>query len=167
MAPTKPYKKANAPLADFIIDAMRPAARRRGFAAADLVAVWPDLVGERYAGATLPESLKFPRRSEADPDSFEPGTLTIRCEGSLAIFLQHETPQLVERINGFFGYQAVGAIRILQRPVAVLQSAEKKPKKPLSPDDSARIDTAVDGIAEDGLREALRKLGTGVVSRRT
>ncbi len=145
---------------------MDPVARRRGFATAELIAAWPELVGERYAGTTVPDALKFPRQSGGGDEDWQPGTLTIRCEGAVALYLQHEIPQIIERINGFFGHQVVGAVRIVQRPVMSATGRHGQTPRPLDAEDKQAIDRSTANITDDGLRGALRKLGRGVYSQR-
>ena len=42
-------------------------------------------------------------------------TLFVRCDPALALQLSYEADRMRERLNGYFGYPAVGAIRIVQR----------------------------------------------------
>ena len=48
-----------------------------------------------------------------------PVCLTIACEGARALFLTHAQGELIQRINGFFGFHAVSQIRIVQKPVSI------------------------------------------------
>ncbi len=64
---------------------------------------------------TAPEKIVWPRHAlTEDPPA---GTLIIRADGPRAIFVQHELPQIVERVNAFFGYRAVAQARVVQGPV--------------------------------------------------
>src|SRR5437763_6732962 len=63
-------------LAGSLSKVLAPLVAKRGFAAADILSAWPEIVGHRYAGCTQPEHLRFERGS-AD----SAGTLTIRVEG--------------------------------------------------------------------------------------
>ena len=78
-----------------------PALRKRGFAQARLITEWPAIVGDMLARETVPQKLVFPRGSRGD------GVLHLRVSSGFALELQHIAPQLIERINGFFGYGAV------------------------------------------------------------
>ena len=107
--------KAPSHLGEIVGRVIEPVTARRGFAKADLIAVWPEIAGPMHADCTAPEKIVWPRQRETD----EPpaGTLIIRADGPRAIFVQHELPQIVERINAFFGYRAVAQARIVQGPV--------------------------------------------------
>ena len=75
--------------------------KRFGFVQSALVTRWPEIVGERWAAASAPESLRFPPGQKAD------GVLTIVVRGAHAPMMQHIAPEIVERVNRFFGYAAV------------------------------------------------------------
>ena len=52
-----------------------------------------------------------------EDDPFQPATLIIACEGFAALHVQHETGEIIGRINSFLGFNAVGRIKIVQKPV--------------------------------------------------
>jgi hypothetical protein len=81
----------------------------------------------------------------------------------MAVEVQHMLPMLIERVNGYAGYGAVARIRIVQAPTP---SAAMRPprRRPVSPLQERMIDTALTGIEDEGLREALRRLGEGMAS---
>ena len=98
-------------IADLMPEIGRTAFRRFGFVQSALVSRWPEIVGERWAGASAPESLRFPPGKKAD------GTLTVTVRGSHAPMMQHIAPEIVERVNRFFGYKAVVKVKIRQGEV--------------------------------------------------
>jgi hypothetical protein len=78
--------------------------RRFGFVQSSIVSRWSEIVGERYAKASCPESIKFPAGRKAG------GVLTLMVDGAHAPLIQHLTPMIVERVNRFFGYAAINRI---------------------------------------------------------
>src|SRR6476659_11365952 len=78
--------------------------RRFGFVQSAVVERWSEIVGERYARVSLPESIRFPAGKKAG------GTLTLTVEGAHAPLMQHLAPMNIERVNRFFGYEAVTKI---------------------------------------------------------
>ena len=104
--PKRPVAK---PLAELIGASLDPLVRKRGLARAELLAWWPDIVGTAYAGRTAPERIRWARDGAA--------TLVVRCDPSLALQFAHETDRVRARLNSYFGYAAVGAVRIVQQPV--------------------------------------------------
>ena len=149
-----------APLGSVIPKSASPAMRRRGFAHSSIITHWSDIVGEKIGDGSCPEKLSFSAKEGSG------GTLTIRVEGGLALELQHLEPVLIERINQFFGYNAVNKIKILQ---GFLPKTAKKPlksKKKLSKEEVVKIDKIVQDTDNKELRKALRSLGEDMLKEK-
>ena len=153
------------PIGGAVTALLDPLLAKRSHVDAALALSWPELCGERMAGRTQPLKVTWPRRSGPD-DPFEPGVLVIACEGAAALDLQYGTSELIERINGFFGYSAIGRIRIEQKRVDHFRTPERKGAKALPERDKAEISVAVTVIEDEGLREALQRLGASVKAER-
>ncbi len=155
------------PLGDLIGASLDRACRRRGFAASDLVADWPDIVGERYAGRVQPTRLDWPRARPGEEEAGEarPATLTVQTDGATAMMLTHDMPQVIERINGFFGWAAVGRIRILQRPLTPPRRRAPPPLRSLTGAEEAELSARLEPVAGTPLGAALEKLGRAVIAR--
>jgi hypothetical protein len=90
--------------------------------------------------------------------------LTIACEGARALFLMHQQTELISRVNSFFGFQAISEIRIVQKAI---HTPSQKPKiRPLDTLEKRRLADMLADVEDPRLREALERLGTGVISRR-
>lgn len=148
---------------------MTPVCRKRGFASVDIVASWADIVGERYGTRVQPERLVWPRRPDlSDPENPpEPATLVVHTDGATALLLTHEIPQVLERINTFYGWAAVGRIKVLQRPVTVRRREHRRSLRALTTSEEKRLEEKLEGVENDRLREALKKLGAQVIARGT
>ncbi|WP_209016968.1 DUF721 domain-containing protein [Roseibium aggregatum] len=157
------------PLADLVGKAMTPACRKRGFATVDIVASWADIVGERYGTRVQPDRLNWPRKPElANPDDPpEPATLVVHTDGATALMLSHDSAQMLERINTFYGWAAVGRIKIVQRPVEVRSTERRKGLRALTRSEERRLDERLEGVRDDRLRTALKKLGAQIIARNT
>lgn len=157
-------KPVGRPLGDFAAKVLEPVIARRAGMTLDLIAGWEELAGPRHAAYTRPERIVWPRRAHED-DPFAPGTLIVACEGARAIWLQHEAGEIVERVNVFFGFQAICRLKIVQRPVARLD--RPAPKEPPSLDAAGRkhLEEMLAGVGEGPLRERLMKLGAGIIAR--
>jgi hypothetical protein len=95
--------------------------RRFGFIQASVVSRWAEIVGERYAKVSSPESIRFPTGKKSG------GVLNIVVQGAHAPLMQHLAPTIVERVNRFFGYSAVAKLSFRQgAPLA----AAREPKRP-------------------------------------
>jgi hypothetical protein len=151
----------------FLPGLTRKAFERYGFSAATLITDWATIVGREYAACTAPERLKWPRslpRSEeeaGEADKGRPGaTLLLRVDGGRSLDVQHNARQIVERINGYFGYAAVAELRVVQAPIEG-QPPCQAPRSPVRP-----LTQEVAHIADPGLRHALAKLGAEVKAGR-
>ena len=131
---------------------------RQGFASTGLVTHWPEIVGADIADHAEPMRMIWPRRvHEDDP---EPATLVLRVEGPVALEIQHLSGVIIEKVNRFFGWRAVGRIQIRQAPLA-RRKVKAAPKGP-DPAVVARLAAGLTGIADEGLRTALARLGASV-----
>ncbi len=136
---------------------LSPAARARGFAEASVLADWATIVGSSLAARCEPVALTFPGGRR------QGGVLELRASGGAALELQHAAPQLVERINGYFGFRAVGRLRILQAPAAGRRPpAPPRPRPPLDAADEALLADTVLPVRDEALRLALQALGRAV-----
>ena len=78
--------------------------RRFGFVQSAIVSRWSDIVGERYARVSSPESIRFPTGRKGG------GALTLLVDGAHAPLIQHLAPLIIERVNRFFGHAAVDRV---------------------------------------------------------
>jgi hypothetical protein len=153
----KPRRSRAQPLSDLLRKTLNQAFAKQGFASAELVTRWQEIVGADIAAHSEPERIQWPRPFGNDMP--EPGTLVLRVEGPTAIEIQHQAKVLLERVNRFFGWQAVGDLRLRQAPLSRRTAA-----KPPAPDaeEQARIAATLSQVADDGLRAALARLGAAV-----
>jgi hypothetical protein len=98
-----------------------------------------------------------------DDDPFEPAVLVVACEGAAALYLQHETTEIIGRVNAFLGFAAVGRIRIVQKPLTAMAAKPRPSQRPLSADEKARLAGTVEKIEDDGLRASLERLGATIL----
>ena len=105
--PQKKSQPRARPLAELLGKTLNDAFARQGFASTELVTRWAEIVGTEIAAHSQPEKIQWPR-GDGRPRA-EPGTLVLRVEGPTAIEIQHLSGVILERVNRFFGWQAVGS----------------------------------------------------------
>lgn len=162
MAPKKQTTYAQ-PLSDVASEILDPVLRRRTGISVGLVQSWEEIAGERLAALTRPERILWPRRLHED-DPFAPATLVVACEGMTALRVQHETGEIIQRINAFLGFAAIGRIKIVQKPVNSGVAKKRPALRPLSPSEENRISGTVEKIEDDGLRTSLANLGKTIMA---
>jgi hypothetical protein len=102
-------------------DIGRSAFRRFGFVQSSVVTRWPEIVGERHARICQPEAIRFPPGDKTD------GILQLVVVPAHAPLIQHVIPEIIERVNRFFGYKAVARIKLRQGAVQP-QPASDEPR---------------------------------------
>lgn len=153
----KPFQRGARPLAELLNACLSDAFKQQGFASAELVTRWTEIVGPEIAAHAEPMKVQWPRAVGSDAP--EPGTLILRVDGPTAIEIQHLANVILERVNRFFGWQAVNRLALRQAP---LSKRGKQPLKTPDPADVARIAASLPQVADDRLREALGRLGAAL-----
>ena len=127
-----------------------PAMRRRGFAEAAIITNWPAIVGRPLCEHTQPSRIVFPRGERLG------GTLHLLVSGAFAPDVQHLAPQIIERINGHFGYGAIARIELHHGRIdgPDHSPAEDTP----APEPPAEVKAAIGKVADEGLATALDRL---------
>ena len=125
----RPYERPRGGPAKAIADLMpqigRPAFRRFGFVQSNVVTRWREIVGEHHARVCMPEAIRFPPGEKSD------GILQLVVLPAHAPLIQHVIPEIIERVNRFFGYKAVARIKLRQGEVKP-PPAQGKPAPPPS-----------------------------------
>jgi len=129
--------------------------RRFGFVQSSIVSRWSEIVGDRYARVSCPESIKFPAGKKAG------GVLTLMVEGAHAPLMQHMTPMIVERVNRFFGYSAINRIVFRQgRPPAPVPRPQRPQLRPVP----KQLGEGLREIADPELRACLESLAAQIAA---
>lgn len=159
----KPRRSAR-PFADLLGPTLADALKARGFATADIIGHWPDIVGARLAEQSQPMKIQWPPRPktqmpEASP---QPATLILRVESAFALEVEMGAAQIIERINAVFGWRCVGKLRLKQGPVEHPERRERPKIPELAPAAARKLADDLKGIEDSRLREALERLGRQV-----
>src|SRR5262245_57844585 len=152
--PSRPFAK---PLRELLNKLVGDAFARQGFASAELVTRWDDIVGREIAAHSEPIKLQWPR--QANGEDGEAGTLVLRVEGPAAIEIQHLAALICERVNGFLGWRAVGRLALRQAP---LRRRQTKAAPTMDPAATGLIAETLSDIKDEELKEALARLGAAV-----
>jgi len=154
-APAEPPPRANRSrsVAELLPAIGGAAFKRFGFVQSAVVSRWPEIVGDRFAKVSAPESIRFPQGQKQD------GVLTVTVRGAHAPMMQHVAPELVERVNRFFGYAAVARVQIRQGDIARTAPRAERTRPAPAP---AELGEGLKAIADPELRAVLESLAAGV-----
>jgi hypothetical protein len=162
------YKKGAMQIAEAANRLIDPVLARKAGINTALIGSWDEIAGEGFADCTRPEKITWPRRGPemaGETGGVEAGVLTIACEGARALFLSHAQGELIQRINGFFGYPAIRQIRIVQKPVRQHAKIRRRPRELTRTENEKLTGLTVD-IENEALRKALDRLGRAVIGHR-
>ena len=133
-----------------------------------LAARWREIAGETLARRTEPVKLVKGRGGAA-------AVLEIKVDGPAATLVQHQAPEILERVNLFLGAGAVGRLRIVQGPVrpAALETSEgvakvgarRRKAPPLDAGAEAQLRADLADAPDGPLKTALLRLGREVMRR--
>jgi len=123
---------------------------------------WREIVGDRLARVTRPQKLTKGRGGAG-------GVLELRVAGAAALLVQHQSEDILQRVNLFLGTGAVDRLRIAQGPIKPLSDAPARPARrsappPLPAHQEAELKASV-AAAPDRLKASLERLGRAVLSR--
>lgn len=139
-------------IADLMPEIGRTAFRRFGFVQSSVVTRWPDIVGAAHADVCAPEAIRFPPGEKCD------GTLQLVVRPAHAPLISHQIPDIIARVNRFFGYNAVAKVKLRQgevqpRPKSALR-AEPPNLKPIP----IELGDSLRDIGDPELRAVLESL---------
>ena len=150
----RPTRKLAELTAEFMADAFK----KQGFASTELVTRWKEIAGAEIAACSEPVKLQWPRTPEGEQP--EPATLVLRVEGPAALEIQHQSNVILQRVNRYFGWQAVGRLVLRQAPLSRPKTRPPPPK--IDAAETAQVAATLSDIADDDLRMALARLGAAV-----
>jgi hypothetical protein len=166
----KPYHPKGArPIAELMLMSCGAAFEKQGFARSRVLLDWAQIVGTELSRFTAPLKMEWPRtKGDFAKGDFEQtqntssATLIVRVESAFALDFQYQMANVIERINGHFGWRCVGKIVIKQGPVHTKRAENKR--VPPTAQSQAQAAKHVVGIEHPPLQEALMRLGAYVLS---
>ncbi|HTN13994.1 MAG TPA: DUF721 domain-containing protein [Sphingomonadaceae bacterium] len=142
-------------ISDLMPDIGRTAFRRFGFIQSSVVTRWPEIVGPKHAEVCVPESIRFPPGEKTD------GILQLTVTPAHAPLIQHVIPEIIERVNRFFGYKAIARVKLRQGEVkapSALRGAGKNGAPPSLKPIPMELGDSLRDIGDPELRTVLESL---------
>lgn len=135
---------------------------KKGFVEIDILTNWDKIVGTELAQYSFPQKIDFKREQKNN------GILHLEVpSGAFALEIQHRERYILEKINTYFGYNAVSGLKILQNNSLDIKGqtkyiAELPKKKLVTADEENYIKSLADDIKNSKLKEILIKLGQSI-----
>lgn len=146
-------------ISDLMPEIGRTAFRRFGFVQSSVVSRWPEIVGSHHARVSAPESIRFA------PGSKSEGILQLVVVPAHAPLLQHVIPEIIERVNRFFGYNAVAKVKIRQGAVAAPQPTGSRTAPPSLRPVPLELGESLRDIGDPELRAVLESLARSMSAK--
>ncbi|BCW90184.1 hypothetical protein sos41_33520 [Alphaproteobacteria bacterium SO-S41] len=144
------HRRGPSKLAVQVGSTARQLAAGRGFSLLSVASRWRDIAGAALANHTQPLSIS------------PSGVLTLKADGGAALLAQHQSREILARVNAVLGDGAVTSVKLVQGVVARGRAETPKPAPPrIAPDEEARVQAAVEAVSDPDLREKL----TGLMRR--
>ncbi|WP_067736585.1 DUF721 domain-containing protein [Novosphingobium naphthalenivorans] len=146
-------------ISDLMPEVGRTAFRRFGFVQSSVVTRWPEIVGARHARVCSPESIRFPPGEKSD------GILQLVVVPAHAPIVQHVIPEIVERVNRFFGYNAVAKVKIRQGEVKAPAASKPQAAPPSLKPVPLELGESLRDIGDPELRAVLESLARSMSAK--
>lgn len=156
-APERPRVGGPRQIADLMPQIGAAAFRKFGFVQSSIVTRWAEIVGAHYAAISAPDSIRFPAGQKAG------GTLQLTVMSGHAPMIQHVLPDIIERVNRFFGYAAVARVAMKQGMVSPGEPERRPPPRNLRAVPQELGDSLRD-IGDPELRAVLESLAQGLAN---
>jgi hypothetical protein len=155
---SKPGPISAKPLSVLLSDVFSDAYAKQGFAARELVTRWAEIAGAEIAAHSEPLKIRWPRPVERQLQ--EAATLVLRVEGPMALEIQHASDVILQRVNRFFGWNAIGRLALRQAPLTRRNASKSDP----GPDATtvAKVAETLSAVEDEELRAALARLGASI-----
>ncbi|MCJ2187775.1 DUF721 domain-containing protein [Novosphingobium beihaiensis] len=146
-------------ISDLMPEVGRTAFRRFGFVQSSVVTRWPEIVGARHARICSPESIRFP------PGEKSEGILQLVVVAAHAPMIQHVIPEIIDRVNRFFGYNAVGKVKIRQGAVKAPAASKPQAAPPSLKPVPMELGESLRDIGDPELRAVLESLARSMSAK--
>ncbi|AUH35347.1 DUF721 domain-containing protein [Paracoccus tegillarcae] len=165
-SPPSRRKRGFEPAAKLVAARVQSVSEGRGFAVTRLLTHWPEIVGEQLAAMTRPVKISHSRGGFG-------ATLTLLTTGPAAPMIEMQLPQLREKVNVCYGYNAIQRILLTQTaPEGFAEGqarfAQKTVAKPApDPADLQQAGRVGSRFDDPTLAEAMRQLTLNHTDKQT
>ena len=137
---------------------------KRGFQNSAILTDWDMIVGKRLVKYSVAERILYKKAMRTQ------GVLHIKVFGAMATEFDHQSNLIIEKINQYMGYKAVGSIKLHHTQEIPARDDKLKKEKTvlkITPDDfdEQGLHDVIDGLEEGALKEQLTRIGKHVFKK--
>lgn len=164
--PPRRRRRGFEPAAKLVATRVQNASEGRGFAVTRLLTHWPEVVGEQLAAMTRPVKISHSKGGFG-------ATLTLLTIGPVAPMVEMQLPQLRDKVNACYGYNAIARILLTQTaPQGFADGQASFTHKPAAkpaprPADIERASEVAGQFDDPDLARAMRQLALNHADRLT
>ena len=139
---------------------VKPLISKRGFGNSEIINNWVNIVGNKLAQNIMPQKISYNSNSNLD------GVLLLRVNSSsVALEIQYVEKQIINKINTYFGFRAIGRIKIIQGPIPSPERKLTSKIRSIAKTDKIELERKLTSIKDPDLRVALAALGTAIIKK--
>jgi hypothetical protein len=146
---------------------MQQVAGERGIAETDVLLRWAEIVGTDLCDRCTPVKIAYPTKRALG------ASLIVQTDSGRAPEIEMRGPEIVEKVNRFYGYKAVSRLKVTQStgmlPSGFAEDPARFQSRPITPsaEDARRAKQMTAEIRSPGLRDALARMGAHVMAQKT
>ena len=121
--------------------------KKNGYNYSEIINKWNFLVGKNISGYCFPKSIKISQENKN-------GTLILSVERGNEINAEYSKKEIIDKVNGYFGYKLISKIRLQTFNSAVI----KEKKQNILDKSSKKFEKKINEIKNKDIRNSLSQL---------
>ena len=144
---SKTYVQGLRPFGNTLPRGIKGILKKNGYNYSEIISKWNLLVGRDISNCCYPKSIKMTRGNKS-------GTLILSVERGNEINVEYSKNEIINKVNGYFGYKLIGEIRLQTFNSAII----KEKKKNILDKSSKKFEKKINEIKNKDIRNSLSQL---------
>ena len=144
---SKTYVQGLRPFGNTLPRGIKGILKKNGYNYSEIISKWNLLVGKDISNCCYPKSIKMSQSSRN-------GTLILSVERGNEINVEYSKNEIINKVNGYFGYKLIGEIRLQTFNSAII----KENKKNILDKSSKKFEKKINEIKNKDIRNSLSQL---------
>ena len=144
---SKTYVQGLRPFGNTLPRGIKGILKKNGYNYSEIISKWNLLVGKDISNCCYPKSIKMSQSSRN-------GTLILSVERGNEINVEYSKKEIIDKVNGYFGYKLISKIRLQTFNSAVI----KGKKQNILDKSSKKFEKKINEIKNKDIRNSLSQL---------